>query len=133
MAPEESQVNREKGVVAFRKHQNLLIARFLTGHLNDFQQADMLRQQLAAAVQDWKFDSLIIDGSGLVYIISEAFGALLQLHKDLKGIGARMALCNLEPEILELIQTNRLDRVLRIYRDLDEAIAREASPAAKVE
>lgn len=115
-----------KAVLSFRKHQNVLVATFQSAHLNDCHQTEMLRQQFAVAKDEYKFDCLLLNCQGLIYLISEAFGILIQLHKDLRAANCRLALCALEPEVMELLQINRLDRFLTIYPTQEAALQAES-------
>lgn len=110
-------------VLTFRRQQAALIATFRTAHLNDYRQNDRLRQQLTQATRDGEFRCLVLDGTGLLYVISEVFGILIQLQKELRGQGRRLALCSLEPEVAELFELNQLHRALPIYKTVEEALA----------
>ena len=120
-------------ILAFRKRQDFLVAHFRTSHLNDYHQNDRLRQELSAAIHNRKFDCLILDGEGLLYVISEVFGILTMTHNELQAMGRRMALCRLEPEVLELFRINHLDKVLQLYETIEEAFAEETKKSKKPE
>ena len=62
-----------------------------------------------------------IDFSGVEMIDSSGIGALLSVHKRLKGDGARVSLNNVQPAVVSVIE------LLRLHQVFDIAVAEEIS------
>lgn len=114
---------KEKRIVNWRRKGALLVGTFRTAHLNDFHQADALRAQLSATLTEPGVRAVVLDCADVVYLISEVLGILVQNHKDQLAAGRRLLLCAVEPEIMELLRTNRLDAYLTVCPDADAAMA----------
>lgn len=46
------------------------------------------------------------------FVSSAALGALIALQRKLRAVGGRLSLCNLNPEMREVIRATKLDSVL---------------------
>lgn len=117
---------KERRVLDWRRNGAALVGTFRVAHLNDFHQTDALRAQLAATLAERDIRGVVLDCSGLVYLISEVFGILIQNHKDQRTAGRRQVLCGVEPEIMELLKANRLDAYLELRSDAKTAVAEMA-------
>ena len=60
---------------------------------------------------------LRLDLAGVRFVSSAALGAFVALHRKLQAVGGRLSLCNLNPEMEEVIRATKLDSLLDIRRD----------------
>lgn len=65
---------------------------------------------------------LLIDMSGVRYMDSSGFGALLSAMKRLKPDGGTISLINVSAPIDRILRITRLNQVFATYDTLDEAI-----------
>lgn len=65
---------------------------------------------------------LLIDMSGVRYMDSSGFGALLSAMKRLKPDGGTISLINVSGPIDRILRITRLNQVFATYSSLDEAI-----------
>ena len=65
---------------------------------------------------------LIVDFSKVDFIDSSGLGMLVSLFKLMNGKGD-MALCSLNPGIMNMFTLTRMDRIFRIYPDKSSALA----------
>jgi anti-anti-sigma factor len=65
---------------------------------------------------------LVLDFGKVDRLDSTMLGQLISLHKKVKAAGGRLALCRLNPELLEVFETLRLTRLLDIYGEEQEAL-----------
>lgn len=84
-------------------------------------EADILQTELRKAAPDRKW-RLVIDLAEVTLLASMGLGTLVTLHKEASSNGGKLAICNLRPEILELLRVTHLERVLRIHPDREAAI-----------
>lgn len=66
---------------------------------------------------------IVFDLDGIRFIDSSAFGALISNLRTAKQNNSHFKLCNLSPELKEIITVMQLDTVFSIYDSIDTAIA----------
>jgi|688.fasta_scaffold254035_2 anti-anti-sigma factor len=66
---------------------------------------------------------LVLDFSQVQYVASQALGGLVMLAKQCRAAGRQLHLCGLCPSILEVLELMKLDKALKIYPDVTEALA----------
>lgn len=59
---------------------------------------------------------LLLDLRNVEYMGSEDLGAIVGLHKKVRGAGGRLTLVNVQPKVSEVIMITRLDSLLDIHR-----------------
>ena len=67
---------------------------------------------------------LILNMQGLEFIDSSAIGTLISVLKTSKENRGTFYLCNLSPEVNDLLEVMQLQTVFDIYSTLDEAISK---------
>ncbi|HRJ49048.1 MAG TPA: STAS domain-containing protein [Phycisphaerales bacterium] len=73
----------------------------------------------AAAPFGWK---VALDAEQLTMLPSVGLGALVNLSKTCKSQGGRLAVFNLAPEILDVLKLTKLDRIITIVKDREDAL-----------
>lgn len=84
-------------------------------------EAEILQAEVRKAAPERKW-RLVIDLAEVTLLASMGLGALVTLHKEAASNGGRLVICNLRPEILELLRLTHLERVLRIQPDREAAL-----------
>jgi anti-sigma B factor antagonist len=69
-------------------------------------------------------DTVIVDLSEISFIDSTALGLLVQETKRLEGRGHSLVLVTSDPRTLRVFEVTGLDRVLRTYATLHDALSR---------
>ena len=64
----------------------------------------------------------MVDFSEVAFFSSAAIGKLISLNGRVKAHGGVMKLCNVPPEILNVLKTCKLDRVFEIRHDKADAL-----------
>jgi anti-sigma B factor antagonist len=67
--------------------------------------------------------SLVLDFSDVEFLSSAALGKLITLDRKMKAQQGRLSLCSIRPEILEVFQITKLNKVFDIRKDVTEAAA----------
>ena len=68
-------------------------------------------------------DTVVVDLSRISFIDSSALGVLVQETRRLEGRGDRLALVTNDPRTLRIFEVSGLNRVLRTYATLQDALA----------
>ncbi len=69
--------------------------------------------------------NIIVQLEQVKFIDSSGLGALLSGHKNAVAKSGKLALTNMQQQVLSMFELTRLDRVFEIYADLNEAFDRE--------
>jgi anti-sigma B factor antagonist len=67
--------------------------------------------------------SILLNFTGVEFLSSAALGKLITLDRKVKSHKGRLKLCEIRPEILEVFQITKLNKVFDIRTDEAEAIA----------
>src|SRR5262245_3752151 len=70
----------------------------------------IIGQQLLALVDELGKKLVVLNFSNVEYYSSAAAGKLITLNRHLQGVGGRLVLCNIRPEIYEHFEMTKLDR-----------------------
>ncbi|MCG8410943.1 MAG: STAS domain-containing protein [Bacteroidales bacterium] len=65
---------------------------------------------------------LILDLKGIEYVDSSGFGALLSILRETKNNDSQFKLCNITPEVMELVTLLQLHNVFDIRSSVEESI-----------
>jgi anti-sigma B factor antagonist len=65
---------------------------------------------------------IIVQLEDVRFIDSSGLGALLSGHKNAITKSGRLALVNVQKQVLSMFELTRLNRVFEIYADVDEAL-----------
>jgi len=70
--------------------------------------------------------NIIVQLERVRFIDSSGLGALLSGYKNTAARSGKLALSNLQPQVLSMFELTRLNRVFEIYADLEEAFESES-------
>jgi len=65
---------------------------------------------------------LILNLDGVEYVDSSGFGALLSILRNAKNNDSQFKLCNMSPEVMELVKLLQLHNVFDIHDSIDQCI-----------
>ena len=66
--------------------------------------------------------NLVLDLKGIEYIDSSGFGALLSILRNAKNNNSTFKICNISPDVMELVKLLQLHNVFEIYDNVDECV-----------
>ena len=70
-------------------------------------------------------NQIIVQLEHVRFIDSSGLGALLSGNKHIVAKSGRLALANIQKQVLSMFELTRLNRVFEIYADLNEAFSNE--------
>src|SRR5262245_43582627 len=70
--------------------------------------ADELWDELLAALTASDANRVVLDFRNVTFLSSVAFRPLLRLHSEVKGRGGRVAVCNLGPDVAEVLHLTQV-------------------------
>ena len=70
---------------------------------------------------------LVVDFSGVTYIDSAGLAALIVAMQKVEAYGGKFSLAGFQSTVRSIFEMSRLDRIFRIFQDVDGALAHQAS------
>ncbi len=65
---------------------------------------------------------MVINFSKIKFLSSAVLGKLISLNKKIASKKGRLAFCNINPDIMQVFKITRLDKLIPICDDEDEAV-----------
>ena len=81
-----------------------------------------LGAELFGLVEQQKMGDILLNFTNVEFLSSAALGKLITLDRKVKASKGRMKMCNIRPEIFEVFQITKLNKVFDIRKDETEAI-----------
>lgn len=100
----------------FRVEQvgDVTVVRFTIARPQKESTVETIGEELASLVGDRGALKIVLDFSTVERVYSGLIGKIMGLHHTLQGVGGRLAICGLSPELAEVFCTVRLDQILKI-------------------
>jgi anti-sigma B factor antagonist len=105
------------------KTGDVSVVKFQDRKILDEASIQELGLELFALVELENRKSILLNFTGVEFLSSAALGKLITLDRKVKSHKGRLKLCNIRPEILEVFQITKLNKVFDIRTEEAEAIA----------
>ena len=102
---------------------DVTIARFLDKKILDENNIQMIGNQMFGLVDEDGRKKIVLDFANVEYLSSAALGKLITMNNKVKTAKGKLRLCNIRPEILEVFTITKLNKVLEIKTDQEQALA----------
>ena len=102
---------------------DVTIVRFLDKKILDEAGIVELGAELFGLVEQDNRKSLLLNFVGVEFLSSAALGKLITLDRKVKSHKGRMKMSNIRPEILEVFQITKLNKIFDIRKDEAEALS----------
>jgi anti-sigma B factor antagonist len=109
--------------IAVSKVGDVTVVRFLDKKILDEAGILELGAELFGLVERDNRKSLLLDFTGVEFLSSAALGKLITLDRKVKSNKGRMKMSSIRPEILDVFQITKLNKVFDIRKDEAEAIS----------
>jgi anti-sigma B factor antagonist len=96
---------------------DVTVVNFVDKKILDEQNIQIIGEQLFRLVDDLGRTKLLLNFGNVEYLSSAALGKLITLNKKVKGVGGKLVLCNIAPNIYEVFEITRLNNLLTIQKD----------------
>ncbi|GIX03173.1 MAG: hypothetical protein KatS3mg113_0179 [Planctomycetaceae bacterium] len=101
---------------------DVTVARFVDKKILDESNIQQIGNQMFALVEEDGRKRIILDFSNVEYLSSAALGKLITMDKKVKAAKGKLRLCGIRPEIYEVFEITRLNKVFDIKPDQDAAL-----------
>jgi anti-sigma B factor antagonist len=109
-------------VLSVEQVGGVTLVKFTKTDILDQETTEAVGEQLFALVEERNPGPVVVNLGKVQRLTSLMVGKLVALHKKVHRAGGRLALCGVNPSLLDVLETLKLARVLNIYRDEQEAL-----------
>ena len=81
------------------------------------QNIQAIGEQLFQLVDELGRRKILLNFGNVEYLSSAALGKLITLNKKLQQAGGRLILCNIDPQIYEVFEITKLNKLFTIVKD----------------
>jgi anti-sigma B factor antagonist len=96
---------------------DVTVVNFVDKKILDEQNIQLIGEQLFRLVDDLSRTKLLLNFSNVEYLSSAALGKLITLNKKVNGAGGKLILCHIAPNIYEVFEITKLNKILNIQKD----------------
>jgi anti-sigma B factor antagonist len=109
--------------IVVSKIGDVTVVKFVDKKILDEANIQALGQELFALVEIDNRRSIVLNFTDVEFLSSAALGKLITLDRKVKAAKGRLKMSNIRPEILEVFQITKLNKVFDIRKDESEAIS----------
>jgi anti-sigma B factor antagonist len=96
---------------------DVTVVNFIDKKILDEQNIQIIGEQLFRLVDDLGRTKLLLNFGNVEYLSSAALGKLITLNKKVNSSGGKLILCNIAPNIYEVFEITKLNKILNIQKD----------------
>src|ERR1043166_8909228 len=96
---------------------DVTVVNFTDRKILDEQNIQIIGEQLFSLVDELGRRKLLLNFGNVEYLSSAALGKLITLNKKLQSAGGKLVLCNIDPQIYEVFEITKLNKLLVIKKD----------------
>lgn len=104
------------------------VVNFLTSQVLDEMNVQQLGVELTDLVEKQYMIKMVINFSKIKFLSSAVLGKLIALNKKIAAEKGRLAFCHINADIMEVFKITRLDKLIPIYDDEEEAVKKILKP-----
>lgn len=98
------------------------VIEFQTASLMNATELERISGALSLVLEKDRTGRIVLDFTPVQYLSSQAIGIIMGVNKKTSAVkGGKCILCGVSPTLLQLLKIMRLDRVLKIVKDQQEA------------
>ncbi len=101
---------------------DVTVVNFIDRKILDEQIIQAIGEQLFSLVDELGRRKLLLNFGNVEYMSSAALGKLITLNKKVQASGGRLILCNIDPQIREVFEITKLDKLFDIRNEEQEAL-----------
>ena len=98
------------------------VVSFTTTQVLDGMNVQQLGTELQDLVESRYIVKMVINFENIKFLSSAVLGKLISLHKKIQQEKGRLAFCSIRDDIMQVFKITRLDKLIPIYDDEDQAI-----------
>jgi len=101
---------------------DVTVVNFTDRKILDEQNIQLIGEQLFGLVDEGHRHKILLNFSNVEYLSSAALGKLITLNKKIQSVKGRLILCNIDPQIYEVFEITKLNKVFNIQKEEQAAL-----------
>ena len=101
---------------------DVTVVNFVDRKILDEQNIQIIGEQLFSLVDEVGRRKLLLNFSNVEYLSSAALGKFITLNKKVKGAGGNLILCAIDPQIYEVFEITKLNKLFNIHKEEQAAL-----------
>lgn len=101
---------------------DVCVVNFVDRKIIDEQNIQAIGEELNSLVDDFGRRKVLLNFANVSYLSSAALAKLITLNKKLLQVGGKLILCNIDPQIYEVFEITRLNKVFNIQSEEQTAL-----------
>ncbi len=106
-----------------RKEGGVIRAEFVDRNILDEANIQQITEELLGLVATESRPKLLISFANVDHLSSAALGALITIHNRLKQSGGQLRLADIDPQIYEVFEITKLNKLFQIHDSSEDAAA----------
>src|SRR3954451_12022480 len=101
---------------------DVTVVNFTDKKILDEQNIQIIGEQLFSLVDELGRRKILLNFGNVEYLSSAALGKFITLNKKVNAAGGRLILCNIDPQIYEVFEITKLNKLFNIKKDEQTAM-----------
>lgn len=101
---------------------DVTVAKFLDKKILDETNIQIIGNEMFGLVDEDGRKKIVLDFTNVEYLSSAVLGKLITMDKKVKAAKGKLRLCAIRPEIYEVFEITRLNKIFDIRKTQDEAL-----------
>src|SRR5947209_20277665 len=101
---------------------DVTVVNFTDRKILDEQNIQIIGEQLFSLVDELGRTKLLLNFGNVEYLSSAALGKFITLNKKVNAAGGRLILCNTDPQIYEVFEITKLNKLFNIQKEEQAAL-----------
>ena len=101
---------------------DVTVVNFVDRKILDEQNIQVIGEQLFGLVDQEHVKKMLLNFGNVEYLSSAALGKLITLNKKVAAAGGRLVLCNIDPQIYEVFEITKLNKLFNIQKEEQAAL-----------
>jgi anti-sigma B factor antagonist len=101
---------------------DVTVVSFIDRKILDEQNIQVIGEQLFSLVDEAGRRKVLLNFGNVEYLSSAALGKLITLNKKLQAAGGKLVLCNIDPQIYEVFEITKLNKLFNIQKEEQAAL-----------
>ncbi|MFL5341697.1 MAG: STAS domain-containing protein [Gemmataceae bacterium] len=102
---------------------DVTVVNFVDKKILDEQNIQIIGEQLFGLVDDQGKKKILLNFGNVEFLSSAALGKLITLNKKVQAAGGKLIMCKIAREIMEVFEITKLDKLFKIQKDEQAALA----------
>src|SRR3954447_13281486 len=98
------------------------VVNFIDRKILDEQNIQKIGEDLFSLVDELGRRKILLNFGNVEYLSSAALGKLITLNNKVKKAGGKLVLCNIDPQIYEVFEITRLNKLFNIQKEEQAAL-----------